>query len=393
MDTIIEAQRRIEKSGINVAFDPSHPISPDLFCGRQEQTKQIINGIISLKQHVVLYGDRGVGKSSLAQYCGSFFAKNFNKQVYDLKCSEGDTFTSVVARIFSKLGIIIEKTETTERGMSIAHVIGVSDSKKTQTTKKIDLNIASNVAEVLKSKEGIFIIDEFDTLADDKEKGKFAQLMKLLSDNNTNIHLFIVGISLDVKSLLGGHNSVPRSLTQVFIPKMTNQELHDIIKKGEDRTRLIFKDEVKDRIVDMSLGYPYFTHLLAHESAKNAILDEREKITLKDLDVGIKEAIKHIDETLKIQYKNSLGVNEPKIKKRLLYCAAIIGNQGPFTMTVWILKYKDVYGEDIKNVTINSQMQKVINQGSCLLKSIRKGEYVFTNSLMPSYINILGKPD
>lgn len=389
MDTIYEDNRRISASRINEAFDPMHPISSELFCGRNKQVKQIYEAIMSNQGHVVLFGDRGVGKTSLAQYCGTLVSKRAYN-VHYISCSAGDSFASIVKMVFSKLGIIIEKTETTSTGMSIVYVNG---TKKTQTTSRIELDTASEVANALRTKEGIIVIDEFDTLAKVEEKGKFAQLMKLLSDDKTNLHLLIVGISHDVEELLGGHASAVRSLTQVFIPRMYDDELYDIIQKGEERTHLIFDDEVKEKIVKMSLGFPYYTHSLAYESAKVAVLEERKTITLNDLEVGKKEAINKIDLSLKTQYKNSIGINEALLKKQLLYCAAIIGNEGSFSMKQWTEKYQQVFGKKIENVTISSQMQQVINKGSVLLKNVKKGQYIFTNSLMPSYINILGKPE
>lgn len=388
---ISEEQRRIKKSGIDKAFDPQHPISAELFCGRDNEVKSIIEAIMLKEGHAVIYGDRGVGKTSLSKYCGNHFAQN-GKRVFYFPCSDGDTFSSIVTKLFSLLNITIEKTETTESGISVAYVFGILGKKTTKSSTRIEIDKASGVAMALRSQEGIIVIDEFDTLTNVEDKKKIAQLMKLLSDDSSNIQLLLVGISHDVNELLGGHASVVRSLTEVPIPRMSEYELHAIIQKGEDRTGLKFDNVVKDKIVKMSLGFPYYTHSLAFESAKNAVLDERTEITLDDLKVGTQEAISKVDQSLKSQYKNSIGVNEPLLKKQLLYCAAIIGNQGSFTMTQWINKYKDIYKKEIQNITISSQMQQVINKGTCMLKSLRKGEYVFTNSLMPSYINILGKP-
>lgn len=52
----------------NQLFTPSTPISvADLFAGRSSQIYRIIDAIGERGRHVILYGERGVGKTSLAQ--------------------------------------------------------------------------------------------------------------------------------------------------------------------------------------------------------------------------------------------------------------------------------------------------------------------------------------
>ncbi|MFY9719669.1 MAG: ATP-binding protein [Candidatus Cybelea sp.] len=55
-------------------FTPSSPIdSNDLFAGRRQQVTQIINAINQGGQHAGLYGERGVGKTSLANVIVGFW--------------------------------------------------------------------------------------------------------------------------------------------------------------------------------------------------------------------------------------------------------------------------------------------------------------------------------
>ena len=52
----------------NRAFSPSSPITEkELFAGRQEQLDRLSDVLSSRGQHALVYGDRGVGKTSLAK--------------------------------------------------------------------------------------------------------------------------------------------------------------------------------------------------------------------------------------------------------------------------------------------------------------------------------------
>src|SRR5437867_3101832 len=52
---------------INAAFSPSAPInSRDLFAGRTTQISNVLGATIQRGQHAVIFGERGVGKTSLS---------------------------------------------------------------------------------------------------------------------------------------------------------------------------------------------------------------------------------------------------------------------------------------------------------------------------------------
>ena len=52
---------------LGTVFKPTSPINrEDLFAGRQSQRQDVLDAINQQGQHAVLYGERGVGKTSLA---------------------------------------------------------------------------------------------------------------------------------------------------------------------------------------------------------------------------------------------------------------------------------------------------------------------------------------
>ena len=57
---------RLDKS-----FTPRRPISlPDLLAGRLDLLYRLLDDIATPSQHVLLYGNRGVGKTSIARVLG-----------------------------------------------------------------------------------------------------------------------------------------------------------------------------------------------------------------------------------------------------------------------------------------------------------------------------------
>lgn len=396
MDNIIEDRRRINNSQIEKAFTPHTPVVDDLFCGRMKEIESIFEGLSEKGNHIVLFGDRGVGKTSLARYSCKKYGEVENTDTNIMvSCCANDTFQSVIEKVFTELGI--ELVEAVQRGSGAKIDVKCVEYNREISRTIINTNKTDNptwVANKLKDKEGVVIIDEFDTIKDPIEKQKFSTLMKNLSDNSSNLSLLIVGISLSVDDLIEGHRSIDRCLSQVYLKRMTDDELLSIIQKGEDRTGLKFNEDVKKKIVEKSLGFPYYVHMLALEASKNAVLSERKEINNEDYENGLNNTIKKIDHSLSEMYKEAIGSNDSIEKKRIIYAAAKIGDQGTFTMTEWIKSYQEIYSDGIKNVTINSTMQKNISKdGSKLITSIKRGKYIFNDSRLPCYILLLGKPE
>lgn len=397
MDDILEDRRRIKKSLIEEAFTPHTPVVDDLFCGRKKEIESIIEGLSEKGNHIVLYGDRGVGKTSLARYSCRKYEETENTDTNNImvSCCANDTFQSVIEKVFTELGVeLVEAVQSASEVKLDVKFLGYSREKSGSIKNTINFDNPAWVANKLKDNKGVVIIDEFDTIKDSIEKQKFSTLMKILSDKSSNLSLLIVGISLSVNDLIEGHRSIDRCLSQVYLKRMTKDELLSIIQKGENRTGLKFNEDVKNKIVEKSLGFPYYVHMLALEASKNAVLSERNEINNEDYKEGLKNTITKIDYSLRDMYQEAIGFNDSTEKKRIIYAAAKIGDKGTFTMKAWIESYKYIYNADIKNVTINSTMKKNISKdGLRLITSIKRGLYIFNDSRLPCYILLLGKPE
>ena len=63
----IEENEKIEKSGVRKVFTPHSPVQiQELLFGRTSVVKQIINQINTPGAFPILFGERGVGKTSIA---------------------------------------------------------------------------------------------------------------------------------------------------------------------------------------------------------------------------------------------------------------------------------------------------------------------------------------
>ena len=85
------------------AFSPSAPIDrEEIFAGRDDRLAALATVIRQRGQHAVIYGERGVGKTSLARICAerargdSFFVAN-------VTCDSGESFLSIWTKVFEEM--------------------------------------------------------------------------------------------------------------------------------------------------------------------------------------------------------------------------------------------------------------------------------------------------
>ena len=395
MDDFFEDLRRIEESGINDVFTPSCPISVEFFCGREEETKTLVNGLLRPGGHAVLFGDRGIGKTSLANYLSSIMTELKSLTVRKISCSSSDSFSSIAVRILEKYGINHDETITTKKegGFGLSNVASAHVGKEILKNPISDVNNPIWVGSKIKDENGILVIDEFDTIHDIKEKEKFSLLMKFLSDNNSKLHILLVGISRNITELMGGHASVDRSLTQVLLPRMSKEELYDILKKGEKRIKIQFDQEVAEKIVSISHGLPYFTHSLALEASKIVVCDERKKVTLEDFNKGLRIALENIEISLKDKYEKAIGVKGSLNKRKIIYAAAIVGCTDIFTAKQWTNEYARLFEKKSQQSIYGSMSKNLGSEPDKFILRIDTATFVFSDSRMPCYILLLGKPE
>ena len=101
-------ERDFEKIALSLSevFTPATAInSADLFCGRTTQIRAIVDAINQVGQHAILYGERGVGKTSLGRILST---KLKGREMVPIiapmvNCDSGDDFSSIWDKVFSEV--------------------------------------------------------------------------------------------------------------------------------------------------------------------------------------------------------------------------------------------------------------------------------------------------
>src|SRR5436305_14023780 len=88
------------------AFSPGAPIDRvQLFAGRLELVLDVVNAVPQRGQHVIIHGERGVGKTSLANILEEVLRPRSEDRrlVARVNCGTNDTFASLWATAFREV--------------------------------------------------------------------------------------------------------------------------------------------------------------------------------------------------------------------------------------------------------------------------------------------------
>jgi len=320
-----EAELIRMRSLLRHVFTPSSPVSElSLFSGRYDQIDQVLDAVSNRGQHAIIYGERGVGKTSLATLTYDLW--NAVKKDYDLfplhiTCDTSDTFQSLWFKISEDMRVEFDKR-------------GISFPTNSQVFTKALHDIEHSYANPnsirrffdLLGKEFIITIDEFDRLQrDDEQTGMalFADTIKTLSDQAVPVTLIIVGVADSVDQLLREHLSISRALVQVQMPRMSQAELIGIAEKGYDRIGIAVDPAALDAIAALAQGLPHYAHVLALHAAEHAARDKRAKVVAKDVVAALQRALDQAHEDIVNSYTRATTASRQHIYEEVLLACAL----------------------------------------------------------------------
>jgi energy-coupling factor transporter ATP-binding protein EcfA2 len=361
-------------------FTPGAPVNRyALFGGRMEQVLDVLNTVGQRGQHVMLYGERGVGKTSLANVLAEIFAGKGDTLLRSVgvNCQTNDSYATVWSNVFREL----------ERDGNLTIRDGMVPSEPEQVRFAL---------EELES-PALIVIDELDRLEDEEALSLLADTIKTLSDHSTLVTLVLVGVADSVDQLIGDHQSVSRALTQIHVPRMSVPELEEIIEKGLHELDLSASRAVKRRIARLSEGLPHYTHLLALHSSQRAIADDRDEVQNVDVDRAVDLAVQKAQHSIRTAYEKATRTtrNDTLFEEALL--AAALAPKGPlghFTAGSVRQPMSTVLATNVEIAKFNRHLNAFTEEsrGAVLEKSgePRRWFYRFRDPLLQPYVVLNG---
>lgn len=385
------------RSKLVKAFTPHQPISiPEFLSGRLDLIYRIQDTVEAEGLHVVLYGDRGTGKTSLARVVAYIVQEPEDARglrCIIISCSADDSFSSIWRKVGQEillsqrqLGLVHQETSR------IVGRLDLDDSITTPNDARIMLAGLEHPT--------VVVLDEFDRITDKQTQSLMADTIKLFSDFNARTTLILVGVGKSLSDLLHEHQSIARNIAQVQVDPMKVEELAQIIQKGCKYVELTFEEGLDCKIAELSQGYPHYTHLLGLWTGRKAIENWRSRLTFDDLEVAIPAVLENAVGGLQEQYERAVdSTNKNALFKPVLLACALASKDSLGRFAVGALQgpLRQITGQHYTTGAYQAHLGKFCEpkRGPVLERSGRKKSYRwrFLNPQLIPYIVLQGVND
>jgi Cdc6-like AAA superfamily ATPase len=356
------------------AFTPGAPVGRlDMLAGRMAQLTDVVSAIAMRGQHVGLYGERGVGKTSLATVLAEFFSDSPGQPQYRtavVNCSTDDTYDSVWRNVFAELVVEIDDFEN------------LAPESVRRRLQSVD-------------PPALVVLDELDRLEDDDALTALADTIKTLSDHAVPSTLVLVGVARSIGELVGEHASIVRALVQIEMPRMTIAELSEILEKGCGRAGLSAAEDAVRDIAALSEGLPHYTHLLGLHAGQHAVQDDRINITVADVQAAIPKAVDRHTILSDYQRATRSARKDALFAQVLLACALAPKNQlGFFTSGAIRDPLEVIAGRRLEIPAFSNHLSQFLEheRGAVLQRegSSRRYFYRFSDPILQPYVVLNG---
>lgn len=292
------------------AFSPAQEVvDPKLFAGRRDQVMQLSDALRTAGSCPVIYGDRGLGKTSLAVQCqliamGSdellikLGAKDWALEDHEtfltffVNCSdEVRNFAELQRRILNAFRdfviqgeansgkrVLVDRQTKRKLSFKVFEVEQTSNyDHRASELREEDLSLTEQVereAELLKvcyNQPVLVVIDELDRVGDTRGMASFLKAM-----SGSNLKFLLVGIAQSLSDLDLDHPSVERQLWPVNVPRMRKDELVEVVNRAianlaELDLHYKFTSNALDRLIDAAFGFPWFVHVIGQSALVKAL--------------------------------------------------------------------------------------------------------------------------
>jgi len=382
-------------------FTPGRPVPVDYFTGRLDEIRRLERAIkqasMGKNENVFLTGERGIGKSSLADFirfiaekhhafvgahCYLGAAQNLEEvcQLMFRELVRQLPERGLIEKAQSALSKYIEKVDFELFGMG-ATIELTRDASKLRDIRLDFPNLLRGLFQTIKSeRKGIILI--LDDLNGITKVADFAFFLKSVVDSLANERqafpfvILLVGIEERMQDLASEQPSIVRIFSRVELSLMSEQESSEFFMKAFDSVNCKVEQDALDLLIYYSGGLP----MLMHEVGDATFwLDEDNNINSTDASGGVFFAAdsvgrKYLNPTVYSTIRSSAYLS---ILRR-------IGKMFPLRKEFKRVEMLKEIPSAEKN-KFDAFVRKMHDLGMIKLGAER-GTYIFVNDLYPLYI-------
>lgn len=385
-------------------FTPARPISRrEVLFGRDSTLQKISRALRSPGKHIFIYGDRGVGKTSLATTT-AYETQPSSQDLVLVACNEPASFFDIIQDAAQQLLPNASMTRSSETKKTAGFNFKGAHASISETVKSgviPELNTVNDAVQLLKevasvrNAEIVIVFDEFDQISSVETKKLFADFIKSCSDREIDAKFIFCGIGKSLEELIGVHLSTDRYIAPFELQALTHDARWEILSTGLERFGVKIDRQKLIRVGHMSDGFPYYIHLFG-EHLTYSMMDDADVVDTASYD--------HFDNAL----RRSIEEANTSLKKRYEVATQKAKHSAGYERALWALSstrdyerpiakiyesYRDICGrlseEPITKSSFYQLMAKLKSSAHGeIIEMKSRGWYRFNENIIRGYVRM-----
>jgi len=304
------------------ALGASQPvIARERFAGRHDALAQLIAAIEQQRVHVVVYGERGIGKTSLVHVFADT-AREARYLVLYGSCGTEARFDTMFRAFASKLPMLYHRDVLPT---AIDNDAGATFDSLLPDHEFGPREVSDLFADVVGTRV-VLILDEYDRVLDPGFRRDVAELIKNLSDRAARVQLVLTGVAQNLDELVGYAPSIRRNIVGLPMRPLSEPEVRSVLALGEQAADIVYSDEATAMIATMAGGSPYLVRLLGHRAGMAAVEQKRSVVDAAHGRTAVERVLTDWNASLPRRIQTILGRDDARAQWPLLVGAARAGS-------------------------------------------------------------------
>lgn len=378
-------------------FTPRQPPERDMFTRRNEADlygnpglqDRVREALRERGGQVILFGDTGVGKSTLLKYAAEDEAMHVLSIAATSNRAFDELIDTAIREVTLERDVEIVRSSRAGSGIEggISSHITIRGHLKNEKGEQVRVELVERtpllaLAEAMQT-EGyrILAFDNFQNVRT-AEREMFAQALEVLSDRASqtgDVKMVIVGIADDAESLVGRSGSVQRRTTQIGVPRMPDDEISSILASGFRLLGLGCEDNALRELVFYCDGFPYFAHMLGLAVARDAKRNGERIVARHTLEAALLRVANEVEAS----FPNRVALafergGETQPRKRILN-ALCLSERREWRSGDVVEDYSRLFERPEKPGFLHAALGELVKpgRGGVLTRKGKRGHYVF----------------
>jgi hypothetical protein len=378
-------------------FTPRTIVSREMFTRRNEPDlygnpglqDTLAEAIREPGTQILVFGDTGVGKSSLVQYA----SEDENAGRVTVECRSGATFDDQVEQGLRKLVDfteveVVNATTTVAGGEAgVSKIITLKGSLKREdgSTSRFEAIRQTPIEALLQAMhengQRLLVFDNFQNV-ENEQRIRFGEAMEMLSDRAAetgNVKMLIVGIADDARTLLATSGSIRRRTSEIGVPRMPDDEIQAIFLNGFRLLGLTCDRNALHDLTYYSDGFPYFAHLLGLNVARLARRRGETKVGRGSVDGALERAGKEVEQSFEVRVRSAFEAGGKVRPRRRILELMAYSPKREMTASEIIGQYASRFGEPTDTGFLHAALGQLIQDkyGAVLQRTGTRGRYIY----------------